>query len=131
MQIVLGIVAGFFGWLVVWIGSEKIISLVWPKGFGVHQQAFQAALIAKDSQFRANTAMLYVHIALVPIVSLFAGFLAARVAGETAYAPLVLCILLLALGVLKAVMSWRNVPVWYHAVFTVLLFFMTFVGGKL
>ena len=131
MQIVLGVVAGFFGWLVVWIGSEKIISLIWPAGFGVHQRAFQEALITKDRQFKANTTMLLVHLVLVPIVSVFAGFLAARVAGENTYTPLVLGILLVALGVLKAVMSLRNVPVWYHVVFTVLLFSMTFVGGRL
>ncbi len=131
MQIALGVIAGFFAWMIAWVGSEKIVSLIWPKGFGVHQQAFQAALIAKDRQFRANTTMLLVHLVLVPIVSVLAGFLAAWIAGENLRTPLVLAFVLLALGVLKAVMSWRNVSLWYHIIFTVLLFSMTFLGGKL
>jgi TRAP-type C4-dicarboxylate transport system permease small subunit len=47
------------------------------------------------------------------------------------YRPLVLGFLLLAFGLLKAVMSWPYVPIWYHVIFTALLIPMTIMGGKL
>jgi hypothetical protein len=59
------------------------------------------------------------------------GFLAALIAGENKRAPLILGFLLLALGLLKAVMSWQYVPIWYHVIFTAILIPMTIVGGRL
>ena len=43
LRIFLGVIAGFIAWLIVWVGSEKILSAVWP-AFDVHQAAFQAAI---------------------------------------------------------------------------------------
>jgi len=59
------------------------------------------------------------------------GFLTALIAGDHIRAPLVLGFLLVAFGLLKAVMSWRYVPIWYHVIFTALLFPMTIMGAKL
>ncbi|MBK7599469.1 MAG: hypothetical protein IPJ07_13480 [Acidobacteria bacterium] len=59
------------------------------------------------------------------------GFLAVLVAGENQRTPLILGILLMALGLLKAVLSWRYVPIWYHILFTAILILMTIMGGKL
>lgn len=129
VRIVLGVIAGFFAWPIVWVGSEKILSALWP-AFGVHQAAFQAA-IENGGEFTANTNMLLTHIVLGSIVSVFSGFLAALVAGENSRAPLVVGCLLLVLGLLKAVMSWQYVPLWYHVIFTALLLPMAIVGGKL
>lgn len=134
LQIGLGVIAGFFAWMIAWFGSEKILSAVWPEGFGAHQRAFQAAVEDKHEnggEFTANTTMLLIHIVLGSLVSVMSGFLAALIAGENINAPLVLGLLLVALGVLKAVMSWKYCPVWYHVIFTALLFPMTIVGGKL
>ena len=75
--------------------------------------------------------MLLTHIVLGSIVSLMAGSLAALVAGENSRAPLVVGCLLLALGIVKAVMSWQYVPIWYHVIFTAILLPMAIVGGKL
>lgn len=75
--------------------------------------------------------MLLTHIVLGSIVSVMSGFLAALIAGENKRAPLVLGSLLMAFGLLKAVMSWPYVPIWYHVIFTVLLIPMTIMGGKL
>jgi hypothetical protein len=130
LRIVLGVIGGFFAWLVVWFGSETILSAIWPEGFGVQQRAFQAA-IENGSQFTAETTFLLTHIVIGSIVSLIAGFLAALIAGENKRAPLVLGFLLLALGLMKAFMSWPYVPVWYHVVFTALLMPMAVIGGKL
>ena len=129
VRIVLGVIAGFFSWAIVWFGSEKILSAIWP-AFGAHQTAFQAA-IEHGGQFTANATFLLVHIVLASIVSVVSGFLAALIAGENRRAPLVLGFLLLALGLLKAVMSWPYVPIWYHVIFTAILFPMTIMGGRL
>jgi hypothetical protein len=129
VRIVLGVITGFFAWVIVWFGSEKLLSALWPE-FGTHQRAFQAA-IENGGQFTADTTMLLTHIVLGSIVSVLSGLLAARIAGGNQRAPLVLGCLLLAFGVLKAVMSWPYVPLWYHVIFTALLLPMAMLGGKL
>jgi uncharacterized membrane protein (DUF485 family) len=130
VPIVLGVIAGFFSWLIVWFGSEKILSAISPEGFGAHQRAFEAA-VKNGGQFTAATSLLLTHIVLGSIVSVMSGFLAALIAGEHIRAPLVLGFLLLAFGLLKAVMSWQYVPIWYHVIFTALLLPMAILGGKL
>ena len=130
LRIVLGVIAGFFAWMIVWVGSEKILSAIWPEGFGVHQRAFEEA-VKNGGQFTADTTMLLTHIVLGSIVSVMSGSLAALIAGENTRAPLALGFVLLALGILKAVMSWPYVPIWYHVIFTALLIPMTIMGGKL
>jgi len=129
VRIVVGVMGGFFAWLIVWVGSEKVLSAIWP-AFGVHQRAFEEA-IKSGGQFTADTTMLLTHIVIGSIVSVLAGSLAALIAGENRRAPLVLGCLLLALGFLKAVMSWQYVPIWYHVIFTAILLPMAIVGGKL
>lgn len=129
-RIVLGVIAGFFAWAIAWVGSEKVLSAIWPEWFGAQQRAFQAA-IENGGQFTANTSFLLTHIVLGSIVSVMSGFLAARIAGENIRAPLVLGFLLLAVGLLKMVMSWPYVPIWYHVTFTALLLPMAILGGKL
>ena len=133
VRIVLGVIAGFVAWVIAWVGSEKILSAVWPEGFGVHQRAFQAAIEngPAASGFTADTSLLLTHIVLGSIVSVIAGFLAALVAGGNKRAPLILGFVLLALGLLKAVVSWPYVQIWYHVIFTALLIPMTIIGGKL
>ena len=130
VRIVLGVIAGFFAWAIAWFGSEKILSAIWPEGFGAHQRAFTAA-ITDGGQFTADTPLLLIHLVIGSIVSAMSGFLAALIAGENIGAPLVLGILLLAFGLLKVVMSWPYVPIWYHVIFTALLCPMTIMGGKL
>ena len=129
LRIVLGVIAGFFAWLIVWVGSEKILSAIWP-AFGAHQRAFEE-VVKNGGQFTADTTMLLTHIVLASIVSLMSGSLAALIAGENTRAPLGLGFLLLAVGLLKAVMSWPYVPIWYHVIFTAILLPLAIMGGKL
>ena len=75
--------------------------------------------------------MLLTHIVIGSIVSVGAGSLAALIAGENSRAPLVVGILLLVMGIAKAVMSWQYVPIWYHVIFTVILLPLAIIGGKL
>jgi hypothetical protein len=129
VRIGLGVIAGFIAWAVLWFGIERVLSAIWPE-FGAQQQAFQAA-IENGGRFTAETPFLLTHIVSASIVSVIAGFLAALIAGENKRAPLILGVLLLALGLLKAAMSWPYVPIWYHVIFTAILLPMTIVGGKL
>jgi hypothetical protein len=129
IRIVLGVIAGFIGWLIVWVGSEKGLSALWP-AFGAHQKAFEE-VIKNGGQFTADTTMLITHIVMGSIVSLLSGILTALIAGENARAPFYLGIALLVLGILKAVMSWQYVPIWYHVLFTAILLPMAILGGKL
>lgn len=129
VRIVLGVIAGFFAWAIVWVGSEKILSAIWP-AFGAHQLAFEAA-VKNGGQFTADTTMLLTHIVIGSIVSVMSGVLAALIAGENKRAPLVLGFLLVAFGLLKVVLSWPYVPIWYHVIFTAILLPMAIMGGKL
>ncbi len=130
IRIGLGVIAGFFSWLIVWVGVEKVLSAMLPQWYGAPQLAFQEA-IEKGGQFTAETRLLLSHIVIGSIVSVMSGFLAALIAGENKRAPLILGFLLLALGVMKLFMSWAYVPIWYHVVFTAMLLSMAIVGGRL
>ena len=130
LRIVLGVVAGFFAWVIVWFGTEKVLSAILPEWYGAPQSAFQAA-IENGGEFTAETRLLLSHIVMGLIVSLVSGYLAAVVSGENSRAPLFLGFVLLIVGLLKAGMSWPYVPIWYHIIFTALLLPMAIVGGKL
>jgi hypothetical protein len=130
VRIVLGVIAGFFAWSIVWVGSEKILSAIWPEWYGAHQLAFEAA-VANGGQFTADTTILLMNIVRGSMVSVMSGFLAALIAGENKRAPLVLGFLLVVFGLLVVVLSWPYVPIWYHVIFTALLIPMTIMGGKL
>ena len=130
VRIVLGAIAGFFAWSIVWVGSEKIFSAIWPAWYGAHQTAFEAA-IQSGGQFTPDTTILLMNIVRGAIVSALCGFLAALIAGENKRSPLILGFLLLAVGLLKVVMSWPYVPMWYHVIFTAILLPMTIMGGRL
>jgi hypothetical protein len=130
MKIILAVIAGFFAWAFAWVGSEMVLSAIWPDWYGAHQRAFTSA-IKTGSAFSADTTVLLIHLVCASIVSVIAGFLTALIARENQRAPLALGALLTAFAVLKAVMSWPYVPVWYHIFFTVLLIPMVVLGGRL
>ncbi|MBK7596973.1 MAG: hypothetical protein IPJ07_00045 [Acidobacteria bacterium] len=127
---VLGFITGFFAWSIVWVGSEKVLSAIWPEWYGAHQLAFEAA-VANGGQFTADTTILLMNIVRGSIISVMSGFLAALIAGENKRSPLILSFLLVAFGILIVVLSWPFVPIWYHVIFTALLIPMTIIGGKL
>jgi hypothetical protein len=129
LQLIFGVVAGLVAWFIGWFGSEKLLSAILPDAFGTPQQAFQDA-ITNGGQFTADTRLLLMHLVIVSIVSAVSGCLAALVASGNPQAPVILSLLLLAMAIAKAVMSWSYVPIWYHLAFTVLLIAMTIIGGR-
>lgn len=130
VQTFLAVIAGFFAWIIVWVGSEKILCAIFPVRIGLHQHAFEKA-ITNGGPFTANSTLLLVHLVLGSISSVISGFLAARITGENTLAPLVLSFLLLALGLMKVALSWKYAPIWYHVLFTALLIPMAMIGGRL
>ena len=133
VRIVLGVIAGFFAWLFLWIGIEKILSAAMPDWYGAPQAAFQDVIENGPgaSGFTAATHLLVIHIFIAAIVASAAGFISAAVARENRRAPISLGVLLLVVGLLKVVMSWPYVPVWYHVLFTAILLPMAIAGGRL
>ena len=132
VRIILGVIAGFIGWVIVWVGVEKIlIGQFCRSGTALLNSRSKRPLKMAVHGFTADTTLLLMHIVIGSIVSVMAGSLAALIAGENKRTPLVLGCLLLAFGLLKAVMSWPYVPIWYHVIFTAILLPMAIVGGKL
>lgn len=127
---ILGVLAGFIVWSIVWVGSEKILSAIWPEWYGANQLAFEAA-VSNGGSFTVDTTILLMNIVRGSIISVISGFLTALIARENKRSPLILGFLLVAFGLLVVVMSWSYVPVWYHLIFTALLIPMTILGGRL
>ena len=133
LRIVLGVISGFFAWVIVWVGIEKVLSAILPEWYGAPQRAFQNA-VENDvdaTGYTVETRLLVMHIIIGSIVALISGYIAAMIAGENKRTPLILGTLLLALGLLKAVMSWPYVPLWSHVIFTAMLLPMAIIGGKM
>lgn len=130
IRIVLGAIAGFIAWSIVWLGSEKILSAIWPAWHGAHQHAFESA-VSSGGAFTADTTILLMNIVRGSIILVMSGYLAAVIAGENRRSPLILGFLLVAFGLFIVFMSWSYIPVWYHVIFTALLIPMTILGGKL
>lgn len=129
-RIILGAIAGFIFWSIVWLGSERILSAIWPEWYGAHQTAFEAA-VENGGAFTADTTILLMNIVRGSIISVLSGSLAAAIAGENNRSPVILGILLVAFGLFIVFMSWSLIPLWYHVIFTALLIPMTILGGRL
>jgi hypothetical protein len=129
MRTLIGVVAGFIAWLFVWLGVEMVLSAIWPTWFGAHQRAFQAA-ITNGAPFTPDATILLIHVVSAAAIAALSGVIAARLAGDRVRTPLVMGIVLLVLGLMKAMMSWSLVPIWYHVLFTAALLVMAIVGGR-
>lgn len=60
-RIILGAIVGFVVWSVIWVGSEKIMSAIWPEWYGAHQVAFEAA-VKDGGAFTPDTTILVMNI---------------------------------------------------------------------
>jgi len=129
IRIVLGVIAGFIAWSIIWVGSDQVLvmSLDWYRD---HQNAFQKAVFNKEP-FDPSTTILCMNIIRSVVTSLICGFLTAIIAGENRRSPLVLGIVLLVVGILVEIVAWNYLPIWYHLVFLFLLIPATIAGGKI
>ena len=129
-RIILGVIAGFILWSILWIGSDQLLMAVWPEWYGEHQIMFQFAM-NENKPFVPDSTILIMHIIRSIIISIIAGFFAAMIAKENSRSTLALGVLLLAFGTTVQLMAWNYLPIWYHLIFLVLLVPMTILGGKL
>ena len=130
LRIILGVIAGFIAWSILWLGSDQLLISLSKDWYGNHQYAFQAAMVNKSS-FTADTTILLLHLVRAVIISIMAGFIAAMVANENRRAPLILGVLLLLFGIGVQAMAWSYIPIWYHIIFLGLLIPMTILGGRM
>ena len=130
VKIVLGVIAGFVAWSILWVGSDQVLMTASPNWYGAHQLGFEKAITNGES-FTADTTILIMHLVRSAIVSIMSGFLAAFIAGENRRAPMILGVILLLVGIAVEAYAWNYAPAWYHILFVLLLIPMAMLGGKL
>ncbi|MEJ2539061.1 MAG: hypothetical protein P8188_03585 [Gemmatimonadota bacterium] len=113
---VLGIVAGYGAWTVIFLGGSAVLRSALS---GVH-----------DARgFTRDPTALILYLLLSFVASFAAGLVTSRVSG--AWRPvLILAALLLATGIPVQAGSWNDLPVWYHLVFLGMLVPLTLAGGR-
>ena len=119
LKIILGVVAGFFVWSILWVGTDAVLKAVWA-GYKENVEAMNF-----------SPAMLIVPLILSAVCSIIAGFVAGLIARENSKSPLILGALLLIVGIFAQMGVWEKIPLWYHLAFWILLIPMTVFGGKL
>jgi hypothetical protein len=130
LRIILGVVAGFVVWMVIWGGSDTILKAVSPDWWGKNLKGMEDMLTTKQP-FRTDSTILILTLIRGVICSIIAGFVAALVAKENTKSTLILGIVLLAVGIFVQWIFWEVAPIWYHLSFLILLIPMTILGGKL
>lgn len=130
VRIILGAIVGFFVWSIIWVGSEKAMSAIWPDWYGVHQAAFEKA-VTEGGSFVPDTTILVINAVRGSIIAILCGWLAALIARENRRSPLTLGILLAAFCVVIMSMSMSYIPIWYPIIFTIILIPTAMWGGRL
>ena len=130
LRVILGVIAGFIAWSILWVGSDQVLMALSPDWYGAHQLGFQKAMFNK-TEFTPDNTILIMHLVRAAIVTLMSGYLAAFIARGNRNAPLGLGILLLVVGVMVEAMAWNYAPIWYHLIFLGLLIPMSILGGRL
>jgi len=130
LRIILGVVAGFIAWSILWLGSDQILRSFSPSWYANQQYGLEAA-VQNHTPFVPDVAILLMDLGRAAIISIMAGFIAAVVAGENRKTPLALGVLLLIFGAAVQASVWSYIPIWYHIVFLGLLIPLTILGGKM
>jgi hypothetical protein len=118
MKSVLAVVAGMVLWGVLWVGGTQGLMAVRPE--------------LQPGEPITGTAVLAVLIGYSVVLSIMAGWVAARLAPK---APVghaaVLAAIQLAIGIAVQASAWTLFPVWYHVIFLGLVVPATVYGGTL
>ena len=130
LRVILGIVAGFIAWSILWVGSDQVMAQISPQWYGAHQDKVALA-VANGAAFDSDTTIVLIGLVRSIIASLMAGYLASFIARGNSNAPLILGIVLLLVGVAVQYHLWNVFPIWYHLIFLALLLPMTILGGRL
>ena len=130
LRIILGIIAGFIVWSILWVGVDAVLTALSPDWYGKYISELHKAAAA-GQPFSAKTGMSFMALILSCICSIAAGYAAVWIAKESAKTPLILGVLLLITGLAVEIAFWKYLQIWYHFLFLILLIPMTIVGGKL
>jgi len=130
VRVILGVVAGFIAWSIIWVGSDEVLKMASAGWYGTHQLGLEKA-ITNRTEFAADSTILGIGIIRSIIASILSGFLAAFVANGNRNAPLILSMVLLLVGILVQSMMWNQLPIWFHLIFLALIVPMTILGGRL
>ena len=130
IRIILGIIAGFIAWTIIWIGSDALMQSFSPAWWGAQKNAMELA-VANNESYRTDTLITIIDLVRSVVASVMAGFLTAVIAGENRRSTLILGVILLIVGVAVQIGVWNIYPVWFHPVFWILLIPATILGGKM
>lgn len=130
LRIVLGVIAGFIAWSILWVGSDQLLQTFSPGWYGAHQDRVALAVVNGES-FTSDTTILIIGLVRSAITSIMAGFIAAVVAGENRRSPLILGIILVIVGIAVQVHLWNVFPIWFHVIFWLMLIPLTILGGRM
>ena len=130
LRIILGVIAGFIIWSILWVGLDALLSAISPGWFGKNFADFQNA-VSRNEPFTPPVSVSVYLIFQSVLCSIVAGFAAAAIAKENRKSTLALGILLLATSIFVEASHWNYFPIWYHILFLLLLIPMTVLGGRL
>jgi hypothetical protein len=130
VRIILGVIVGFAAWSIIWVGSDALMQSFSSSWWGAQKDAMELA-VANNESYRTDTLISVLDLFRSVIASIMAGFLAAVVANENRRTPLILGVILLAVGIAVQIHLWNVYPVWFHPVFWILLIPATVLGGKM
>ena len=130
LRIILGVIAGFIVWSIVWVGMDSLLAVLSPGWFGKNFTEFQNA-VSRNEPFTPPVSVSVYLIFQSILCSLVAGFTAAAIAKESQKTTPVLGILLLLTGIFVEAAHWNYFPIWYHVLFLLFLIPATVLGGRL
>jgi hypothetical protein len=119
MKQVLGVLAGFILWSVLWLGFNQVLLML--------------GLISPNvTEPVTDPKPLLLLLVGSVLISLLTGYVTARIVGFPWALPVAaLGVLLLATGIFFQIKMWYVIPLWYHLTFLVLLIPMTFAGARM
>ena len=129
LRIIVGVIAGFLVWSILWVGSDAILAAVSPDWYARHLTELDEAARNRTA-YTANSTILVLALIRSLICSIAAGYVAALIAKENTKSTLGLGVLLLLFGIFIQSIYWNYVPLWYHIPFLLLLVPMTILGGN-
>jgi hypothetical protein len=129
VRTILGVIAGFVVWTIVWVGSEATLAAWWGE-YKTHSLEAEKALV-NGTSLDTGPVIALVNLIRSFVTSILAGYMAALVAGEYRRTTMALGIILLLVGVGVEYMFWNLAPAWYHILFVLFLLPMTILGGRL
>jgi len=129
IRTILGIIAGFVAWSIVWLGSDALMGQVWPS-YAAFQEACLKAM-TEGTTLNGDPLIYIANLVRSFVTSIIAGYIAALVAGEYRRSTVILGVILLLVGGAVEFGTWNLAPAWYHITFLLFLIPMTVLGGRL